>query len=151
MLSLSALLAAYVLGGLTFLPLVLLLLFAHAYFTFPERILDPPAPPLQLAEDDSSVFKNTRDEKLVRRLTNSVDAAAGYFLVTREFVPGGVNGKPPERSSPAGSAAPSDSPSVYQTMYRSIFDRKSTPSNAGTDSPKPRPKQARNQFYVVLR
>lgn len=139
------------LGGLTFLPLVLLLLFAHAYFTFPERILDPPASPLQLSEDDPSVFKNTRDEKLVRRLTNSVDAAAGYFLVTREFVPGGVNGKPPERSSPAGSGPPSDSPSVYQTMYRSIFDRKATPSNAGTDSPKPRPKQARNQFYVVLR
>lgn len=143
----TLLLTIYLLGGLTFLPLVVLIVVIYAYFTLPEP---PPPSPLKLAKDDEKVFK-TNDEKLVRRLANSVDAAAGYFLVTREFVPGGVNGKPPERSSPAGTVPVNKEPSVYQSMYRTLFDRKPTPSGFGGESPKVRQKRAPNEFYVVLR
>jgi hypothetical protein len=71
--------------------------------------------------------------------------------VTRDFVPGGVNGKPPERTSPVGNTQPAnDSPSVYQTMYRSLFDRRS--GAASTDSgAKKTGRRARNEFFVVLR
>lgn len=136
-------LIVYLLGGISFLPLVLGLAFLHAYLTFP--VVDPE----QDGHDDA--VSKTEDEKLVRRPTNSADVAAGYFAVTREFVPGGVNGKPPERTSPAGSAQPAnDSPSVYQTMYRSLFDRRS--STASTDSrAKKTSRRAQNEFFVVLR
>lgn len=156
--SFTTLLAVYVLGGLTFVPLIALLLLLLAYYTFPEAVRrEPPEPSLQrpLEED---VFK-TDDEKLVRRLTNSVDVAAGYFLVTREWVPSGINGRPPERASPvAGNAAPqpttnqNNSPSVYQSMYRSLFDRKSSIGAADVaNNLKPKGKRPTNEFFVVLR
>ena len=104
----------------------------------------------------SSDVLGTDYEKLVRRLANSVDIAAGCFLVTREFVPGGINGKPPERASPAGSTLatpPSSSPSVYQSMYRSLFDRKSSfgVPDPGPSGQKGRARRALNEFFVVLR
>ncbi|KAG0123470.1 hypothetical protein HOY82DRAFT_574946 [Tuber indicum] len=142
-------LLAYLLGGITFLPLFLALLFLFAYLTFPIVPLDEPVPQLKLDTDDDNLFK-TDDEKLVKRLNNSADVAAGYFAVTREFVPGGVNGKPPERTSPTGNTQPvSESPSVYQTMYRSLFERKGSP--ATTDATKKAGRRARNEFFVVLR
>lgn len=156
MTSLLSILTIYLLGGLTFLPLLLASAFLYAYLTFPE------VPPSTLAPDqlrrpedadDTDTWKTT-DEKLVRRLANSVDVAAGYFLVTREFVPGGVNGKPPERASPVGSGASqtADSPSVYQSMYRSLFERKSTIGAVDSAvAAKARAKRARNEFFVVLR
>ncbi|KAF8538002.1 putative integral membrane protein conserved region-domain-containing protein [Trichophaea hybrida] len=149
----TTLLLVYILGGFTFIPATICLFFVYAYFVFPEILRDPPEPPLERDGDDD-VFK-TEDDNLVRRLANSVDVAAGYFLVTREFVPGGVNGKPPERASPAGSSTPtpqSGSPSVYQSMYRTLFDRKSSigVSDNGNGQ-KGRGKRAMNEFFVVLR
>lgn len=142
-------LIAYLLGGITLLPLLLGLLFLYAYLAFPIAALDEPVPELKLDADDDKVFR-TDDEKLVKRLNNSADVAAGYFAVTREFVPGGVNGKPPERTSPAGNTQPvSESPSVYQTMYRSLFERKGSPATA--DAAKKAGRRARNEFFVVLR
>ena len=66
----------------------------------------------------------------------------------------GINAKPIERATPVGSttvAAPS--PSVYQAMYRSIFDRKQGPGplDNGSSNSSQRPKRAGNVFYVVLR
>ncbi|RPB01431.1 hypothetical protein L873DRAFT_1734807 [Choiromyces venosus 120613-1] len=142
-------LIAYLLGGITLLPLLLGLPLLYAYLTFPIAALDEPVPELKLDTDDDRVFK-TDDEKLVKRLNNSADVAAGYFAVTREFVPGGVNGKPPERTSPAGNTQPvSETPSVYQTMYRSLFERKGSPASA--DAAKKAGRRARNEFFVVLR
>ena len=85
----------------------------------------------------------------------------------------GINAKPIERATPIGSAAvASPSPSVYQTMYRSIFDwatrgaaRAGTLAGSiGSGGPlssesgaasgggaSQRPKKAGNVFYVVLR
>jgi hypothetical protein len=86
----------------------------------------------------------------LKRRSHVPDVAAGYFAVCREYVPGGINGKPPERTTPAGSVIAAESPSVYQSMYRSIFDRNKslTPTMDGANA---KFKKARNVFYVVLR
>ncbi|KAF2132272.1 hypothetical protein P153DRAFT_429436 [Dothidotthia symphoricarpi CBS 119687] len=88
-------------------------------------------------------------EKLKRR-THVPDVFAGYFAVCREYVPGGINGKPPDRTTPAGAVISMESPSVYQSMYRSIFDRNKTLSPT-IEASNARSKRARNVFYVVLR
>ncbi|KAI9763534.1 MAG: hypothetical protein M1840_000442 [Geoglossum simile] len=148
----TQLLAVYIFGGLTFLPLLACLVLVHAYLTFPTR-----APvdsgdakvPLQRPGDDESILRpGTGDfEKLGRPRGHEPDVAAGYFAVCREYVPGGINGKPPERTTPVGTVVVPESPSVYQSMYRSIFDRKLSPS---LDTAKGA-KRARNVFFVVLR
>ncbi|KAH8703740.1 hypothetical protein BGW36DRAFT_404066 [Talaromyces proteolyticus] len=156
----------YILGGVTFLPLIIALLVLHAYLT-----LRPPAPSttaasrgsststtslLERPSDDQYSLKSGTDvlaEKFQR--AHESDVAAGYFAVCREYVPGGVNGKPLERTTPAGDVVASESPSVYKTMYRSIFDRKQPPTiepagNNNNNNPK-NFKKARNVFYIVLR
>ncbi|CAL8576215.1 hypothetical protein XPA_002106 [Xanthoria parietina] len=150
---------AYVLGGLTFLPLLVGLILYHAYLTFPtvaqsSEPLRDRADSLLDAKDDGKNIKSAETlaglgEKF--RRGHEPDVAAGYFAVCREYVPGGVNGKPPERTTPAGAVVAAESPSVYQSMYRSIFDRKQGPSlDAGKGNVKPT-KRARNVFFVVLR
>ncbi len=150
---------AYLLGGLTFLPALLVLVLVHAYLTFPVRespfssdkassnfLRDP--------QDDGENLKSCTSatslaEKLHRK--HEPDVAAGYFAVCREYVPGGINGKPPERTTPAGAVVATESPSVYQSMYRSIFDRRQGPSlDPGKGNGKT-VKRARNVFFVVLR
>ncbi|CAN9313821.1 unnamed protein product [Alternaria alternata] len=93
------------------------------------------------------------DDEILEKLkgrTHEPDACAGYFAVCREYVPGGVNGKPPDRTTPAGAVVAVESPSVYQSIYRGIFDRNKTtsPSIEATNA---KNKKARNVFYVVLR
>lgn len=149
------LLLVYLLGGLTFIPICLLGLLLHAYLSFPirehtasqetdeESIVQP--------GDDSDAIKRaqkTLGEKFQPRDSHEAEVAAGYFAVSRTYVPGGVGALPPERTTPTGSTTVSaPSPSVYQTMYRSIFDRKPVNSpieNKGV-------KRGNNVFYVVLR
>ncbi|KAJ6117593.1 hypothetical protein N7512_007318 [Penicillium capsulatum] len=154
--SLGSFLVVYVLGGLTFVPLVLSLILLHAYLTLP----DPPSqqaceqspdPARRSADDDYSLKSGTDQlaEKFLR--THESDVAAGYFAICREYVPGGVNGKPPERTTPAGEVIATESPSVYQAMYRSLFDRKQAPSIDPPKSNGRNIKRARNVFYIVLR
>jgi hypothetical protein len=155
---LTSFLAIYFLGGITFIPLLLVVVLIHAYFTFP--IHDETT---RSGEQDSlirhgdtadSIQDGSKglDERFSHRNNQDSDVAAGYFAVCREYVPGGVNGKPPERTTPAGSTVVSSpSPSVYQSMYRSIFDRKNTASpldNKGVGKPQ---RKGGNVFYVVLR
>lgn len=156
----TRLLFVYVLGGLTFLPLVFAIVLCHAYLTFPKRgsehSPDDPtrdaAPGASKNEDASDVDLGNLPEELKPR-PRKPDVAAGYFAVCREYVPGGVNGKPPERTTPAGAVVAAESPSVYQSMYRSIFDRNKTqiPTIEGAKSTSKAAKKARNVFYVVLR
>ncbi|MCJ1458565.1 hypothetical protein MMC28_008938 [Mycoblastus sanguinarius] len=147
----------YLLGGLTFLPILLCLVLLHAYLTFPEHSSTSSeyAPnSLRNSKDDGRNLKSR--ESLVDlaekfRRGHEPDVAAGYFAVCREYVPGGINGKPPERTTPAGAVVAAESPSVYQSMYRSIFDRKQGPSlDPGKGNGKA-VKRARNVFFVVLR
>lgn len=151
--------ATYLLGGVTLLPIVLLFLLLHAHLTFPKR-----GSSFDASESSSDSLFDPKDdgqniqtgasatdfaEKFHRR--HEPDVAAGYFAVCREYVPGGINGKPPERTTPAGAVIATESPSVYQSMYRSIFDRKQGPTlDPGKGNGKP-VKRARNVFFVVLR
>lgn len=102
--------------------------------------------------DDQYSLKSGTDELAEQfHRTHESDVAAGYFAVCREYVPGGVNGKPPERMTPAGEVIAAESPSVYQTMYRSLFDRKQAPSIEPAKNNGKNVKKARNVFYIVLR
>ena len=151
-----ALILVYVFGGLTFLPLLLCGLLLHAHLTFPRTTELLPSP--KDISDPGDDGKNIKSTAALAKLGDEFqrehepDVAAGYFAVCREYVPGGVNGKPPERTTPAGTTvvAP-ESPSVYQSMYRSIFDRRQGPTLEPGKGNGRTPKRARNVFFVVLR
>ncbi|KAF5862656.1 hypothetical protein ETB97_011294 [Aspergillus alliaceus] len=155
--SLGSFLFVYLLGGLTFIPLTLSLILLHAYLTLPspspaEQTCDLAKDPLRCPDDDQYSLKSGTDELAEKfHRTHESDVAAGYFAVCREYVPGGVNGKPPERTTPAGEVIAAESPSVYQTMYRSLFDRKQTPTIEPSKNNGKSGKKARNVFYIVLR
>nr|QIA15777.1 hypothetical protein [Venturia carpophila]QIA15781.1 hypothetical protein [Venturia carpophila] len=161
MVTFTAFLTIYLVGGLTFIPLVLCLVLAHAYYTFPIRDAQSPsrdeAEKLQLHTAELRRTVSEKDLALLppgtRSSSQERDVAAGYFAVCREFVPGGVNGKPPERTTPAGEVVAVESPSVYQSMYRSIFDRNKVPGPAieQVNGTRQATKKARNVFYIVLR
>lgn len=153
-------LLTYLLGGVTFLPLVVVVLLLHAHFTFPHRpdVAEPPKgmgdDALVQPGDDLGPLKAAQKElkEHTKRSSHSEsETAAGYYAVCREYTPMGINAKPIERSTPIGSttvAAPSQS--VYQSMYRSLFDRKQ-PAGPLDSGKSVRPKNAGNVFYVVLR
>lgn len=158
----TAFLLTYLFGGLTFIPLVVVVVLAHAHFSFPIREdagpggNDPADDGLVQPGDDLGPLKASQKELKEQARKPSVpeaESAAGYYAVCREYTPMGINAKPIERSTPIGSttvAAPSQS--VYQTMYRSIFDRKQQPGPLDNGkSISQRPKKAGNVFYVVLR
>ena len=158
--SLRAFLFVYILGGLTFIPLIIGAVVLHAYLTFPTRVSDETEEELvekrpsdlERPNDDPLSFKTGTDalaEKFHRK--HEADVAAGYFAVCREYVPGGVNGKPPERTTPAGEVVATESPSVYQSMYRSIFDRNQKPTIEPAKNGAKNSKKPRNVFFVVLR
>lgn len=155
MIDLTSFLAIYLLGGITFLPLLLLAVLSHAYVTFPTISDSSDRVNIVQPGDDrdaiKSAQKNLGEKFQLRKGSYEADVAAGYFAVCREYVPGGVNGKPPERTTPTGNinvGAPS--PSVYQNIYRSVgsvFEKK-TPSPIDN---KAAPRKGGNVFYVVLR
>ena len=149
----------YVLGGLTFIPLLLGVILYVGWRSLPIEDSDGKAAkandPAELARinDDELVLKTATDDLASKfRRKHDADVAAGYFAVCREWVPGGVNGKPPDRLSPAGETIAQESPSVYQTMYRSLFDRSQKPTiEPHKDGAGKNVKKANNIFYVVLR
>lgn len=148
------LLAAYIAGGLTFLPLL-----AWALWTLGTRnVHNNPEVPTPSVPDKATDAK-LKDwgaglgEDLLRELKakHTPDAASGYFAIAQEYVPGGVNGKPPERTIPAtGAVTAMESPSVYQSMYRSIFDRNKAAGTSFSPS-QGKNRKTRNVFYIVLR
>lgn len=158
---------AYLLGGLTFIPLVVVVVLSHAHWTLPSREDTEPASPsadesIVQTDDDTTALEKARAEQSDAegggaqdkpRPAQDNESAAGYFAVCREYVPMGINAKPIERATPVGPttvAAPSQS--VYQTMYRSIFDRKPQAGPLENKNPQnQRPRNAGNVFYVVLR
>ena len=147
----------YLLGGLTLLPLLLAFILLHAYLTFPIRDVSSISTTSDALRDNKDDGRNLKsrasiadvEEKFKR--AHEPDVAASYFAVCREYVPAGINGKPPERTTPAGAVIATESPSVYQSMYRSIFDRKQGPSLEPGKGNSKTVKRARNIFFVVLR
>ncbi|KAH0263145.1 hypothetical protein KCU91_g12929, partial [Aureobasidium melanogenum] len=152
--TLKSLLLAYVVGGLTFIPLLALVLGAFAYVAFTKPVA-PVSTATPTDHVESTKTANTTDDLGDKSKENDgeLDTAAAYFAVCREYVPGGINGKPPERSTPAGEVLIAESPSVYQSMYRSIFERGKTsiPTIEADKRDGKTVKKARNVFYVVLR
>ncbi|KAL7919353.1 putative integral membrane protein conserved region domain-containing protein [Trichoderma austrokoningii] len=159
----TTILVAYLIGGITFVPLLLASVLAFGYYNSPynRRLAGIPDDPdaggdIVRPGDDTAALveaKRPRNNSDSKRSNTDIDVAAGYFAVCREYVPMGINAKPVERSTPIGSATVTPpSPSVYQTMYRSIFDRKAaaSPMDNGSSASQ-RPKKAGNVFYVVLR
>jgi hypothetical protein len=121
--SFTGYLVVYVLGGITFIPLLLVLIFLHALLTFPQRnqYFEEPTDsilsekekerkkytsPIQRPTDDQFSLKSTTDrlaEKFQR--THESDVASGYFAVWREYFPGGFkNVRPPERTNSAAAS-----------------------------------------------
>lgn len=168
----TALLVAYLLGGVTFVPLLIGLVLLHAHYTLPFRggvdgvpdfhpdsVVQDGDDTTALDEarakeraDDSDGDGRSRRKKDSDATVHELDVAAGYFAVCREYTPQGINAKPIERTTPAGTTTVAPpSPSVYQTMYRSIFDRKPVPGPIENNSMSNRPRKAGNTFYVVLR
>ena len=150
-------LIVYLLGGFTLIPLVLSIILLYVYLTLPDaptlqQTCEQPSDVVRHPTDDAYSLKSGTDqlaEKFYQ--THDSDVAAGYFAVCREYIPGGVNGKPPERTTPTGEVVATESPSVYQAMYRSLFERKQTPSIEPTKANEKRIKRARNVFFIVLR
>ncbi len=158
--SLLSFLFIYTLGGLTFLPLALLLIFIHAYLTLP--IVSPPrtssahssSRTYSSSSSDDSRRKSSTDaleEKFKR--SHESDVAAGYFVVCTNYTPAGINGRPPERTTPAGEVVAAESPGYYAAVYRSIFERKVVTATleVGKNKDGKVVKRALNVFYVVLR
>ena len=146
----------YITGGLTFLPILFCLLLLHGYFNFPKRPSGTPSASDSVRDpsDDGHNLKSDPDvSKLAEQFQrgHEPDVAAGYFAVCREYVPGGINGKPPERTTPAGAVVATESPSVYQSMYRTIFDKKQAPTIDPSKGNSKIIRRARNVFFVVLR
>ena len=157
----------YVIGGLTLLPAIAI--FAWYWTTTPADIKVPREASNNLADQErhkksNGYAKDGKDEYIkslgvgldeqilesLKGRAHEADVFAGYFAVCREYVPGGVNGKPPERTTPAGAVVAMESPSIYQSMYSNIFNRNKTTSPS-LDAPNTKTKKARNVFYVVLR
>lgn len=96
--SFTAFLLVYVLGGITFVPLVLAVIFLHAFFTLPTKSRSSTSTTsetgsIKRAHDDGTNLKSGADvlaEQFTRK--HESDVAAGYFAVCREYIPGGVNG-----------------------------------------------------------
>jgi hypothetical protein len=149
----------YFLGASTFFPLVVAGVLLHAYLTFPihedTAHRESEADSIVQPGDDTEAIERaqkTLGKKFQPRIKNENDVFAGYFAVLREYVPGGVSGKPLERSTPVGSTTVSPpSQSVYQSMYRSIFDRKPTASPLDNKGVGKTQKKGGNVFYIVLR
>ncbi|KAI9824672.1 MAG: hypothetical protein M1819_000825 [Sarea resinae] len=154
MASFKAFLVVYFLGGLTFIPLLFAVVLLHAYLTFPTYQPPTKSTPDELKQpedDEDAIESGPHLEEKFKLTSHEPDVAAGYFSVCREWVPGGVNGKPPERTTPAGSVVATESPSVYQSMYRSLFDRNKTPATDNGRGAGNHVKKGRNVFFVVLR
>ncbi|KAI6247295.1 hypothetical protein HI914_04246 [Erysiphe necator] len=147
-------LLVYAIGGLTFPLILIATIFVHGYFFLP---IHKETANLDLKD---SVFYPSDDVDLIDLAKKSGDESqdcyeaevlAGYFTVSRDYIPGGTNGRPPERITPIGStviSAPSQS--VYQSMYRSIFERK--PNNNLIEKSYGKPsKKSSNVFFMVLR
>ena len=145
----------YLIGGVTFIPLVVVAVLLYIFFTSHPHS-DPPPPTaadeLHDRADDGRNIRRGSDANLTKLRRTQEKEIGGYFAVCREWIPGGVNGKPPERTTPAGEVIAEESPSVYQSMYRSLFDRRQTPTLDVTKTANGKPlKRTTNVFYVVLR
>ncbi|KAL9082597.1 MAG: hypothetical protein Q9165_008848 [Trypethelium subeluteriae] len=144
----------YISGGITLPPFILGCIFLHALFACPTRH-DPEQEEVAGHNTGiSTLLENGKDQERVSPArAPGADVAAGYFAVSRQFVPGGLSGRANERSQSTASGTTVESSSIYQNMYRSVFERGKV-QHPGIDIDRGNGKQlgkARHVFYVVLR
>ncbi|RKF73589.1 putative PH domain-containing protein [Golovinomyces cichoracearum] len=155
--SLYGYLLIYIIGCFS-LPLVLIAaVFIHVYLVLPthkravRRQFTEPL--LQPGDDFDLINRSSKsvDDKLQSRECDDSEVIAGYFAISRDYIPGGLNGRPPERITPMGST-PVSAPiqNVYKSVYRSIFERKPAGLLTEKSSSKPQ-KKGNNVFYIVMR
>ncbi|KAI9888793.1 MAG: hypothetical protein M1814_006298 [Vezdaea aestivalis] len=151
------LLAAYLAGGVTFIPLLLVIVGLHGYLTLPHGLARSSQENVETGsleregDDLKSLITSAEVPPGAEESARGSDVTAGYFAVCREYVPGGVNGKPPERTTPAGDIVPAETSTIYQNVYRSIFDRNKPANNEATNTHGKPPRRAKNVFFVILR
>jgi hypothetical protein len=137
----------YLLGGLTFIPLLLLAVIVPAWYLLPKEPSQEPsvfgedeASPnsVKSLEKDSRVDGKSEGDKRSRSLTGET-AASGTFAVLRQYdfqaAISALNAKNPNSSNgvPGGDGSAGAEPgtttgseSVYQSMYRSVFNKASS-------------------------
>jgi hypothetical protein len=148
---LITLLTVYILGGITLLPLLLLVALPF--------LSKPVTGNLTKREDGTGQMGVEHDTSASRgglpaqAILQEPDVAAGYFTVCREYNLAGAKLGIQEKKTLWNAENSSDPPSVYQTMYRNLFDRNKAqpaPKDGHHTPPKP-PRRAPNSFFIVLR
>ena len=163
----KSLLSAYLLGGVTFLPLLLIAVVATAWYTFPQ-VPDRDRAPKRDGKEGDEVDLKSKDVGQEDSLS-SEGAANATFAVLRSYnfqtALSALGTKPNAASNgadAAGEGVAQESMSVYQSMYRSVFDRSKTALNrnpltedddasSGAQARLRAAASARNIFHIVLR
>lgn len=163
----KSLLSAYLLGGVTFLPLLLIAVVATAWYTFPQ-VSDQDRVPKRDGKEADEVDLKSKDVGQEDSLS-SEGAANATFAVLRSYnfqtALSALGAKPNAASNgtdAAGEGVAQESMSVYQSMYRSVFDRSKTALNrnpltedddasSGAQARLRAAASARNIFHIVLR
>ena len=134
-----AFLYAYILGGLTFLPLVLAAILAVGWWVLPkvnEAAEVKRGDVVEQRSTSSEDDKKAIDDLLAKKHEDISDGgASGTFAVLRKYDFQAANAALTARNNASGTAAGGstagdsgaeankESESVYQSMYRSVFDR----------------------------
>jgi hypothetical protein len=163
----KSLLSAYLLGGVTFLPLLLIAVVATAWYTFPQ-VPDQDRTPKKDGEQGAEVDLKSKDVGQEDNFS-SEGAANATFAVLRSYnfqtALSALGSKPNAAANgadAAGEGVAQESMSVYQSMYRSVFDRSKTALNrnplaedddasSGAQARIRAAASARNIFHIVLR
>ncbi|KAK5111904.1 hypothetical protein LTR62_004636 [Meristemomyces frigidus] len=186
--TLTTLAVVYVLGGLTFLPLLLAAILLPAWLVLPRRQADatseavrPETKGIRDHDEKKDVGTDGQDEPAI--LEGSAAAGASFAVLRSYHLPSAVaalNARNTASGGPTGTNSGSSdfsdgskgdaagSESVYQSMYRSVFDRSRGHTNptaqvlensgeggTGLDGTPPRtvrkPVISASVFYIVLR
>ena len=152
----SILLLTYLIGGFTLLPTLIIAFCIYSYYVLPHSPIENDQLKNYLGQksDGKKGYELITDQNAeVKCPSQGYDPVAAYFTVCREYFPGGVNHRSSERTTIAGSTTSNESLNVYQSMYRSIFDRNKSQVPIIDGSPaagKPN-KKVRNVFLIILR
>ncbi|KAK9324125.1 hypothetical protein V1517DRAFT_73368 [Lipomyces orientalis] len=167
MTSLKTILIAYLVGGVTFIPLVVFGVLYYIYQSLPEvdengqiieKKADPSEPP---SEEDNQRRKLLEEQENQRKIAEEalkaiedqieigVDAyMAGWLTVSREFPLKRTNGWSSEKNTTLNETA-------YTSIYKHLMDRKQSVamSSASPDvKAKPKPKKhSANTYFAILR
>ncbi|KAK9316310.1 hypothetical protein V1524DRAFT_38338 [Lipomyces starkeyi] len=165
--SLKTILIAYLVGGVTLIPLVVFAVIFCIYQSLPEvdengQIIEKKADPTESpSEEDRQREKGLDEQENERRIAEEalksiqdqpqigVDAyMAGWLTVSREFTLQRTNGSSSEKNTTLNETA-------YTSIYKHLMDRKQSAaaSSASPDAKaKPKPKKRfANTYFAILR